>query len=127
MKSPLKALTVSVILLLAGLVLGDDRMEAHELPLFHFEKTLIEPSEMRYNPTGKLIFRRLFGRLIILRILLERITCIMVPTMLQGDCACVCGFGNWALDGIRFEPGDLKKLAAPLQCFTCGLCSSDLE
>lgn len=38
MKSPLKALTVSVILLLAGLVLGDDRMEAHELPLFHFEK-----------------------------------------------------------------------------------------
>ncbi|XOQ13459.1 MAG: BIG2 domain-containing protein [Shouchella clausii] len=56
MKSSLKALTVSVILLLAGLVLGDDRMEAHELPLFHFEKTLIEPSEMRYNPTGEVDF-----------------------------------------------------------------------
>ncbi|TSB47463.1 hypothetical protein [Alkalicoccobacillus porphyridii] len=49
----LKAITMSVLLIL---IIGINDAKAHEMPNFEYMKTLIEPSEMEYNPTGEYDF-----------------------------------------------------------------------
>lgn len=56
MKQYMKTLTFILVVILVSVFVINDEVEAHELPLFHFEQTIIEPSEMNYNPTGEFDF-----------------------------------------------------------------------
>lgn len=56
MKYIMKALAFLAVFLFGSFIVTNAHGEAHELPLFYYEQTIIDPEDMVYNPTGEYDF-----------------------------------------------------------------------
>lgn len=56
MKPILKAFAFLVVILFGSLTVTDAHGETHDLPLFYYEQTIIDPEHMMYDPTGEYDF-----------------------------------------------------------------------
>ncbi len=56
MKPLMKAFAFLVVILFGSLTVTDAHGETHDLPLFYYEQTIIDPEHMKYDPTGEYDF-----------------------------------------------------------------------